>query len=166
VEPEAARLLAALASGSLARALVMRDQEPLKLRDQALGLLAPALAGDAAGLWRAVQGYMSYGRIGRETLRRTIEFHQLWLRDLLRAGAGAPREALANRDREAEIRRQAAAVTPSEVRRRLMVLEEALLSIEGNVTPDLTLFSAMARVAGGRLGEGRWPAHATARWDY
>ena len=161
-----ARLLAALSGGSLARALLMRDQEPLRLRDQALELLAPARAGDAAGLWRAVQGYMSFGRAGRETLRRMIEFHQLWLRDLLRAGVGAPRELLANRDREAEIRRQAATVTPREVRRRLMVLEEALLAIEGNITPDVALFSAMARVAGGRLGEGRWPAHPTARWDY
>ncbi len=86
--------------------------------------------------------------------------------DLLRIQAGAEREALANRDREAELRRQAERVTPREIRRRLAVLEEALQSIEGNVSPDLTVFSAMSRVAGARLGEGQWPAHPAARWDY
>jgi DNA polymerase III subunit delta' len=161
-----ARLLAALSSGSLGRALAARDSEPLRLRDEALALLQPALAGDSGGLWRASQAYMRYGRTGRETLRRMIEFHELWLRDLLRAQVGSPREALVNRDREAEIRHQAASLEPGEIRRRLMVLEEALASIEGNVTADLTVFSAMARVAGARFGEGRWPAHLTARWDY
>ena len=38
--------------------------------------------GDAAGLWRASQAFMKYGRTGRETLRRMIEFHELWLRDV------------------------------------------------------------------------------------
>ena len=166
VSPKESRLLAALSSGSLARALELRDSNPLALRDEALALLTPAQAGDPAGLWKAAQGFMKYGRTGRETLRRMIEFHMLWLRDLLRAQSGAPHEALTHRDREADIRRLAAQVTPTEVRRRLMVLEEALRSIEGNVTADLTLFSAIGRVAGARLGEGEWPAYSMSRWDY
>ncbi len=166
VKPDAARLLAALASGSLARALTLREAEPLKLRDEALALIEPALRGDAQGLWKASQGFMKYGRTGRETLRRMIEFHELWLRDLLRARYGAPRELLANRDREDDLRRQAQQVDAHEIRRRLTVLEEALRSIDGNVTADMTVFSAMARVAGGRFGEGEWPPHPAGRWDY
>jgi DNA polymerase-3 subunit delta' len=166
VAPRDVGLLAALASGSLGRALVLRDSEPRQVRDEALALLQPALAGDGGGLLRAVQAFMRYGRTGRETLRRMIEFHQLWLRDLLRAQVGCPAEELVNRDREAEIRRQSATLDATEVRRRLMVLEEALLSIEGNVSPELTMFSTMARVGGARLGAGRWPEHITARWDY
>ena len=166
VAPEPARLLAALSGGSLSRALVLREGDPIALRAEALGLLEPAVRGDAAGLWKASQAYMKYGRTGRETLRRMIEFHQLWLRDLLRARYGAPRERLANRDREKEIRQQAGSIDATEIRRRLMVLEEALRSIDGNVTADMTLFSAMARVAGGRFGEGEWPAHPAGRWDY
>ena len=166
VEPEAARLLAALASGSLARALTLREAEPLKLRNEALALIDPALRGDAQGLWKASQSFMKYGRTGRETLRRMIEFHELWLRDLLRARYGAPRELLANRDREEELRRQAQQIDAHEIRRRLTVLEEALRSIDGNVTADMTVFSAMARVAGARFGEGEWPPHPAGRWDY
>ena len=161
-----ARVLAALSSGSLTRALALRDTEPLKARDEAMAMLQPALRGDGPGLWKAIGAFMKFGRAGRETLRRLFEIHQLWLRDLLRIQAGAERDALANRDREAELRRQAERLTPREIRRRLMVLEEALQSIEGNVSPDLTVFSAMSRVAGARLGEGEWPAHPAARWDY
>jgi DNA polymerase-3 subunit delta' len=168
VPAETATLVAALSGGSLSRALemAMGDAQPARLRDQALALLGPAQSGDPIGLWKACQAYMNYGRTGREQLRRMIELHELWLRDLLRAHAGAPRERLTHRDREPEIRRQAATITPTEVRRRLMVLEEALRSIDGNVTADLTLFSTLGRVAGARLGEGEWPGYSTSRWDY
>ena len=161
-----ARMLAALAAGSLARAIALREEDPIALRDEALGLIAPAQRGDAAALWKTVQGLTRFGRAGRETLRRVIEFHHLWLRDLLRARYDAPREMLVHRDREAEIRRQAQGLDAGEIRRRLTVLEEMLRAIDGNVSADLALFSGAARLAGGRLGEGAWPAHATARWDY
>jgi len=160
------RLLAALSGGSLARALTLRDGTPLEERNQALALLEPALRGDPAALWRAVQGMTKFGRAGREVLRRMVEFQQLWLRDLLRARYGAPREELVNRDRETEIRRQAERTEPAEIRRRLMVLEEMLRTIEGNVTPELAMFSALARLSGERSGTDAWPQHPTARWDY
>lgn len=161
-----ARMLAALAGGSLTRALVLRRGDPLAQRNEALGLLQPALRRDAAGLWKGVQGATRFGKAGRETLRRAIEFHQLWLRDLLRARYGATRDALVNRDREPEVRALAETLDAAEIRRRLMVLEEALRSLDGNITADLTLFSTLARVAGDRLGEGAWPAHPAGRWDY
>ena len=161
-----AHIVAALSSGSLARALALREVDPLRSRDEALALLEPALRGDPSGLWKASQVFMKYGRTGREALRRMIEFHELWLRDLLRVRFGAARETLANRDREDDLRRQAQRVDANEIRRRLMVLEEALRALESNVTADVTIFSTMARVAGSRMGEGEWPAHRSGRWDY
>ena len=166
VSRPAARLLAAVSGGSLARALAMRGEDPKIMRDQALALLEPALRQDAFGLWKAVQGYTKFGRAGREALRTLIEFHELWLRDLLRARYGGSEAVLVHADRETEIRRQAERIDGREVRRRLMVLEEVLRSIEGNVAPDLALFSGLARVAGQRLGEDGWPAHLVDRWDY
>src|SRR5262249_18542715 len=80
-----ARMLAALSGGSLARALALRDENPLALRNQALGLLEPAQRRDPAGLWAAVQTLLRVGRTNREMLRRVVEFQELWLRDLLRA---------------------------------------------------------------------------------
>ena len=57
-------------------------------------------------------------------------------------------------------------IDATEIRRRLMVLEEILGAIEGNVTADLALFSGLARASDPEFEEGTWPAHATARWNY
>ncbi|MEQ1834167.1 MAG: DNA polymerase III subunit delta' C-terminal domain-containing protein [Candidatus Eisenbacteria bacterium] len=167
VDEKDARMLAALSGGSLARALAMRDAEPsmLEQRDAALALLSPALSGDMATLWKNVQGTTAFGKAGRERLRQTLEFHQLWLRDILRLRYGAGVDQLVNRDKVTLLQQLATRIDASEIRRRLMVLEEALRSIDGNISPDLTLFSTLSRVGGQRLGEGVWPAHATARWD-
>jgi DNA polymerase-3 subunit delta' len=167
VDEKSARMLAALASGSLARALAMRDADPdMKTqRDAALQMLAPALERRPEQLWLAIQKATAFGRAGRERLRMSLEFHQLWLRDTLRLRYGAAPETLVNRDTVGLLQELAARLDAAEIRRRLLVLEEALRSIDGNVSPDLTLFSTLARVAGDRLGEGTWPAHATARWD-
>jgi hypothetical protein len=70
VAPGEARLLAALAGGHLARAITLRDGDPVRLRNEALALLDPAQRWDAPGLWKASQAFMKYGRTGRETLRR------------------------------------------------------------------------------------------------
>jgi DNA polymerase-3 subunit delta' len=164
-----ARTLAALAAGSLARALLLSGEDAIAERDAALALLQPARSGDAAALWKASQSAAGFGKGGREKLRRAIEFQELWLRDLLRTRYGAPPESLVNGDspkRLEEIRKLAAGIDANEIRRRLMVLEEALRAIDGNVSADLTLFSTLSRVAGNRLGEGAWPPHGTARWDY
>ncbi len=161
-----ARMLAALSAGSLAKALALRDEDPIEIRNQSLAMLEPAARGETAALWKAAQSFTRFGRAGRETLRQMVEFQQLWLRDLLRASCGAPRESLVNRDREAEVRRQAERLSPGEIRRRLMVLEEMVRAIDGNVTPELALFSGMSRVAGTRFDELDWPKHSTARWSY
>ena len=167
VEEKDARMLAALSGGSLARALAMRDADPgmLAQRDAALALLSPALSGDVSSLWVAIQKTTAFGKAGRERLRQTLEFHQLWLRDILRLRYGAGVDQLVNRDQVKLLEQLAARIDASEVRRRLMVLEEALRSIDGNISPDLTLFSTLSRVGGQRMGEGAWPTHATARWD-
>jgi hypothetical protein len=71
-----------------------------------------------------------------------------------------------NRDREYELRRQAQNVSAEENRRLLKVLEELIRAIDGNVTPELAIFSGLSRVAGARFGEHGWPKHSTARWSY
>ena len=166
VAPAQARLVAALAAGSLSRALELRDEDALAVRDEALALLAPAEAGDPVALWKAAQKFMSFGRTGREALRRMVEFHQLRLRDVLRARVSGDEAELVYEDLASRTRALAATIDATEIRRRLMVLEELLRAIEGNVAPDAAMFSAMSRVAGARLGEGEWPPHAAARWNY
>ena len=117
-------------------------------------------------MWAAAQGISRFGKAGREALRRLIDFQLLWQRDLLRARYDAPREELVNRDLEARLRRDAQTVDATEVRRRLMILEEALRSIEGNIAADATIFSTQNRIATPALSRTGWPRHPAARWEY
>jgi DNA polymerase-3 subunit delta' len=160
------RMLAALSSGSLGRALQLRDIKPIEVRDQSLAMLELARSKQYAELWKAVQAINRFGKPGRESVRRMIEFQLLWQRDLLRARYDAPREQLVHRDREPEIRREAARVDATEIRRRLMILEESLRSMDGNIAVDATLFSTQSRIANPALSRTGWPRHPAARWEY
>lgn len=155
-----ARLLAAVAAGSLGRALLWRDEDVREARDQAIAMMKPALEGDAgrtlAEAARVARGW------NRETLRRVLEFQTLWLRDVLRSRYGAAEDTLVNRDIADQIARAAKSADAAEIRRRLAVLEEVGRAIEGNVNPEMALFSGLARL-GGMIPERAddWPEHAS-----
>lgn len=140
-----ARLLAALAAGSLARALGMRGENVAGLRDDALRLLAAANTGDPSRVLGAAGEAAAWSN--REKMRRTLEFQFLLLRDLLRLRHGAPEETLVNRDRVADLRRVAPSIDVREIRRRTALLEEIVRAIDSNVTPEAAFFSAYARWA-------------------
>jgi DNA polymerase-3 subunit delta' len=134
--PEAAALAAALAGGSLTRAADLVTEDIVKARDQAVGFLGlppgdPRIHETVAEL--------SAGK-DRRLLARLIEFGLLWQGDLLRAATGAP-VSLANRDREAQVRRQSAATGIVEIRRRTRALEEAKRALEGNGFLPLVLYA-------------------------
>lgn len=140
-----ARLLAALASGSLSRALTMRGENVAGLRDDALRQLGAANSGDPSRILAAAGEAAAWSN--REKMRRTLEFQFLLLRDLLRLRHGAPEESLVNRDRVADLRRVAPSVDVREIRRRTALLEEVVRAIDSNVTPEAAFFSAYARWA-------------------
>jgi len=143
VGSSAARLLAALASGSLARALTMRGENVAGLRDDAFRALGAANSGDPARILGAASEAASWSN--REKMRRTLEFQFLLLRDLLRLKHGAGEEMLVNRDRVADLRKVAAGIEVREIRRRAALLEEVGRAIDSNVTPEAAFFSAYAR---------------------
>ena len=143
VSKSEARLLAALASGSLSRALTLRGENVGMLRDEALRALGAANSGDPARALEAASASASWSN--REKMRRTLEFQFLLLRDLLRLRHGAPEDALVNRDKIADLRRVAEAVDVKEIRRRTALLEEVARAIDSNVSPEAAFFSAYAR---------------------
>jgi len=145
VGPAPARLLAALAAGSLSRALTMRGENVAGLRDDALKQLGAANSGDPSRILAAANDAAAWSN--REKMRRTLEFQFLLLRDLLRLRHGAPEDALVNRDRIADLKRVAPAVDVKEIRRRTALLEEVVRAIDSNVTPEAAFFSAYARWA-------------------
>jgi DNA polymerase-3 subunit delta' len=145
VPASAARLLSALAAGSLSRALVSRGENVAALRDDALRQLGAANSGDPSKILAAAGEAASWSN--REKMRRTLEFQFLLLRDLLRLRHGAPEETLVNRDRIADLKRVAPGVDVKEIRRRTALLEEVVRAIDANITPEAAFFSAYARWA-------------------
>jgi len=137
------RLLAALASGSLARALTLRTENVAGLRDDALRGLGAANSGDPSRILAAAGEAASWSN--REKMRRTLEFQFLLLRDLLRLKHGAPSNSLVNRDRLADLQKVAGGIEVREIRRRAALLEEVARAIDSNITPELAFFSAYAR---------------------
>ena len=163
-----ARLLAALASGSLARALTLRGENVAALRDDALRGLGAANSGDPSRILAAAGEAASWSN--REKMRRTLEFQFLLLRDLLRLKHGAPEERLVNRDRIADLRKVAGGIEVREIRRRAALLEEVARAIDSNVGAETAFFSAYARWGRAFAPDTAeraeaWPAWGRARLD-
>jgi DNA polymerase III subunit delta' len=163
-----ARLLAALSSGSLARALTLRGENVAALRDDALRALGAANSGDPSRILAAASEAASW--TNREKMRRTLEFQFLLLRDLLRLKHGASEDSLVNRDRVADLRKVVAGIEVREIRRRAALLEEVGRAIDSNVTPEVAFFSAYARWSKAFAPDTAeraeaWPAWGSVRLD-
>ncbi len=135
--PAHAALAAALSRGSAANAAALLDEETdvVSLRDQAVAFLA--LPPGDPRLHEAVDAIASMS--DRSVVARILDFGALWLGDLLRVATGSG-VSIANRDREDEVRRQAAGMTVIEIRRRARLLDEARRAMEGNVYMRLVLY--------------------------
>jgi DNA polymerase-3 subunit delta' len=139
-----ARLCAALAQGSLGRALLMAAEDVRALRDQALAVLAAAERGGAA--LHEMAGELA-GQRDRDLMRRLAHALAVWHGDLLTIRYGLGKERLANVDQLAELKRQAAAIDVGEIQRRLDLFEELRLSMDRNVGYAIAAYWLMASLA-------------------
>jgi len=130
VEAADARLCAALAQGSLGRALLMAGEDVRALRDQAVALLAAAEQGGRA-MFAAADGLAR--ERDRTLMRRLAHALAVWHGDLLAVRYGLDEERIANLDRLADLRDQAARIGVDEIRRRLTVFEEMREAQDRNV---------------------------------
>jgi DNA polymerase-3 subunit delta' len=157
VPPAEANLLAALSGGSLGRALELRGDDVLGLRDLTAAAfdVGPGVALEAAEIERRVRrcerGWTA------EKARRSAELLLLWLRDLAAARCGLEDGHLLNADRGEALREQGAALPLPEISRRLRIAEEMALAVEQNVNPALALSAAISRIASGGQEEDRFP---------
>ena len=127
-----ARLAAALAGGSLGRALALPTGELDALRD-AVREAASLTADDALG-------WLAFARVhgeNRERAAETCELLSLWLRDVLAAQAGGSGPALA--DLAEETRRTADALLPAEALRRRAEVARTAAALRQNAAPVLAL---------------------------
>lgn len=144
LEPDLARLVAALGRGRVGRSLALaQDAEWLRWRQELLDRQAGLLAsGDAAGALRWAQELAeAFGR-DRDLVFEALDLLAEWWRDVLLVQVGAP-ELITNRDREAEIRRAARDLSLDRVADAIRQIRRARRLLEQNVHARLTLDNLM-----------------------
>jgi DNA polymerase-3 subunit delta' len=135
---EAARLAVALAEGSLPRAIQWAREDIVGRRDEFLELVAPA-GGDTARVMRRAE---TWGRrFDAEAARFFAGLLGLWQQDLLRCHSGSSEKGIIHRDCLDRLRREAAGVSVTEIRRRLELIEELVEAVTHYVNPQLSLKS-------------------------
>jgi DNA polymerase-3 subunit delta' len=142
--PAEARLAAALAGGSLGRALAL-DSEELDLLQHAVRSAATLDPADALGWLEVARTAGAPPRpdgkpapaVTRDQAGALCELLAVWLRDVLAAQAGADRPALL--DLAPETGRAAAALAPAEVVRRREEVVWTALALRQNASPVLAL---------------------------
>ncbi len=147
-DPQAARLAAALARGSVTNAADLVAEDVVARRDEALGFLN-LHPGDPR-LHAAIKDLVR--QKDRTIIARIIDFGLLWLGDLLRVATDSG-IAPANRDLESQARAMAASMPVEEIRRRSRVLEEARAAMNGNVYLPLVLHGLANGLAGDEVPE-------------
>lgn len=145
--PEAdAPHLAALARGSVARAVLLHEQGVLEVREWTLNMLALEGTELLSQLSVEVLGESRRWDAGR--VRQVAEVLMTWYRDVLSLMHGLPVDRVANRDRLEVLRREAGLLDGAEVGRRVRLLEDLVQAVDRQVTPSLALFSTFTELTG------------------
>jgi len=153
LEASLSRLLAALAAGSLGRALECGRGEVLSLRDAVLdAFTVPPEGLPAREVERRIQA-LERSRV-TEQAQRAGELLLLWYGDLVAAHAGLPAESLGHADRARQAAQEGPRLGAEEIARRLRAVEEMMQACRQNVNPALALHVALTRVAARPGDEG------------
>ncbi len=150
---DALSALAAMAQGSLGRALSMAHEDLLALRAQGLDLFETRL-GDLSAVRAKVRPLeRPPGKHWNpERARVVVDILMRWYEDLLLVRGGVPVEQITNLDQRDRIQERARQITLAEIKHRIAILEELLAAIGQNVNPLLALQTALLRV--NRLSDG------------
>lgn len=144
LESAASGLIAALADGSLGRALELRlEASIVSARDAAVRMLE--VATDPREIREKV-GEWSRG-LDPNTTRRNAELLLMWCHDLLCTKVGLPAETLLHADRQAQLSRRAERLSLSTIRAWVDALEEWLMAADRNVHPLMAFHETLSRIA-------------------
>lgn len=135
LEPEPARLLAALSGGSLGRALEFDVEELIAQRDQVIIRLAELSEGNTSEVleWAAT---LAKDTAGLDTF---LLLARLWYLDLLALQVHASEARLANQDRLTELQQMRDRFAPEVLFQRLEALARAERQLRANLNVELTL---------------------------
>jgi len=142
VPAASATQLAALARGSLARAVMLLDENVAEVRRWALRVatlegdaLIECLSSDVLGDWR---------RWDARRVRHVAEVLMTWYRDVLGLQHGAAADRLVNRDARKVLGSEAKRLSVTAIGSRVKRLEALVQAVENQVSPSHALFAALA----------------------
>ncbi len=146
-EESRAQVLAAMAQGSMKRALQMSDESVLDGRDEYLAMIGRAVDGDLADVIKAGQE-LGRGSGARQRLEQVLDTMELWIRDVLYFRAGLGRQYMVNADILEKITGCWAKAQASELVTWLDRVRNTRKSMRFNVNPGMALEHLLLQMKG------------------
>ena len=137
IEEKQAEVFAAMAQGSLGRALALVEGEVLAVRDQVAEALSSVLDADLAEILALAQ---DFGKSRPVTLH-ALEIMEFWCRDLLLLGSGVSAGRLVNLDRQTQLEKTASRVGTRSLLRWLEGIRQKRRAMGTNANPRMTMES-------------------------
>jgi DNA polymerase-3 subunit delta' len=136
VEPAHASVLAAMAQGSLGRAVQFIDGEVLSLRDELVSGLQQMIRGDLGDVLSLAEEF-SEGRQGRQRLQVALDLMEMWFRDVLFVKLNASHELLVNQDRLADLIENQSVDDNRRLLEWIGQIRQTRVSLHGNANPRM-----------------------------
>ncbi len=137
IEADAAEVFAAMAQGSLGRALALVEGEVLAVRNQVAEALSGMLDADLEDILGMAQ---TFGK-SRPMALHALEIMEFWCRDLLLLGAGVNAARLVNLDCQTQLSQTAARVGTRSLVRWIEGIRQKRRAMDTNANPRMTMES-------------------------
>ena len=134
-----ADVLAAMAQGSLGRAMFLAESDVLEMRDRLVGSLTEL---DNLDLEDLLSLAAEHGQ-NRLTLLEALEMLELWCRDVLVAAVGAGQQQLVNLDKLGWIDQQASCTSPRRLLRWIERIRRTRGQMKVNANPRMAMESLL-----------------------
>jgi DNA polymerase-3 subunit delta' len=139
LDEKRARVLAAMAQGSLGRAETIAQGDVLEDRDGLVAGFSRALGGDLADVLALAEEYSK----GRDQARDALNLLEIWCRDLLLCKLGVSADLLVNQDRREAVADQAAELSSRRVLEWIESIRRTRSGFRVNANPKMALESLL-----------------------
>lgn len=142
LDEKRARVLAAMAQGSLGRAEAIARGDVLEDRDGLVEGFTRALGGDLADVLAVAEEY-SKGQKGRELAQDALNLLEIWCRDLLLCKLGVSADLLVNQDRREAVADQAAGLSSRRLLEWIESIRRTRSGFRVNANPKMAMESLL-----------------------
>ena len=142
LDEQRARVLAAMAQGSLGRAEAIASGDVLEDRDGLVAGFSRALGGDLADVLDMAEEH-SKGPKGRDLAQDALNLLEIWCRDLLLCKLGVSADLLVNQDRREAVADQAAGLSSRRLLEWIESIRRTRSGFRVNANPKMAMESLL-----------------------